>query len=211
MAESPVEICNLALAHLGVSKPIASLSERSAEAYAMNLFYLTAVKATFRNMRPPFATDFADLSELSNSSDTGHPTTEWDRVYTYPTLGDSAASVLTVTRILSGDRNDNRQTRASYRIVTNASGKRIYCDEPEAVAELIVYREDVESYPEDFVLALSRHLASLTAPLITKGDPWKREEANMKLYLMAIAAAGSNAFNEEQPDEEVESEFIRGR
>ena len=52
---SQVGICNMALSHLGQSKPISSITERSAAARACNRFYDTALEEVLRDFAWPFA------------------------------------------------------------------------------------------------------------------------------------------------------------
>jgi hypothetical protein len=60
-------------------------------------------------------------------------------------------------------------------------------------------------------MALSLLLASLAAPKITGGDPFKMGERALRLYTSEIANAKVNALNEEQPDQEPEAGAIRAR
>lgn len=201
MADSKTEICNMALAHLGVGKPIADLdTDRDKTAQACRTFYETALRATLRDFAWPFATAFVDLSLISED-----PTDEWNYSYGYP------ANCLKLRRILSGLRNDNRQSRIPYKFVETTGAKVIYTDMQDAAVEYTLLREDVEAYPDDFVLALSRRIASYIAPLVTGGDPFKLQEKNMQLYMYEITLATANSLNEEQMEEQPDGEQIRFR
>ena len=143
---------------------------------------------------------FLDLALIAEA-----PTDEWGYSYQYPT------DCLKIRRILSGIRNDNRQTRVPYKFVESTGSKVIYTDMQNACIEYTLFREDVEAYPDDFVLALSRRIASYIAPLVTGGDPFKLQDKNMQLYLYEIALAQANSGNEEQMEEQPDSEANRAR
>lgn len=193
----PADICNLALSHLGQSVEIADFeNEKSAEARACRRFYEKALKTTLRDFAWPFAGAFATLQLVEED-----PTTEWRYSYSIPN------DCLQFRRILSGSRNDTRQSKVEYRRV----GDEIYTNAQSAVGEYTVYVSDTSKFDEDFREALSFRIAFLIAPRITGGDPMKLGERALKLYMLAISTARANARNEEQPAEPPEAESIRGR
>lgn len=200
MAESSVEICNLAISHLGSSKEITSLTERSNEAAACSRFYETALKATLRDFPWPFATRFAALALVEED-----PNDEWAYSYRYP------SGCLKFRRILSGSRTDTNSTRVPYKIASDDSGKLVYCDTEDAECEYTVYIDDPTLYPDDFVIAFSLKLSTFIAPRITGADPFKMGERAMGRYFMEIGAARSTAINEQQDDVEPDSELISTR
>lgn len=201
MATSKTVIANMALSHLKISKEIGNLdSEKSETANACRRFFDSSRDKVLRDFNWPFATKIESLVKLEDD-----PNDEWCFSYRYP------SDCLKFRRLLSGIRNDNRQSRASYRVAKDDSGLVIFCDLDLAQAEYTEKVEAVELYPADFVLALSYLLAKYVAPRITGGDPFNLGDKALKEYLAEIANARSNAFNEEQPDEEVESELVRER
>lgn len=194
-------IANMAISHLGISKEIGNLdTEKSAEAAACRTFYETARDETLRDFPWPFATKFVALGLVETD-----PTDEWSFSYRYP------SDCLNIRRILSGLRNDNRDSRASYKIGRDDDGVLIYTDIENASIEYTIRDDEVERYTPDFKMAFSCRLAALIAPRITKGDPFKMRDAALKMYQMELSKAHANAANEEQPDREPESEFIRAR
>lgn len=198
---STTEIANMALAHLGVGKQISNLeTERSEEAIACRAFYDLARDVSLRAARWPFATKITALALIEES-----PNDEWDYAYRYPT------DCLDLRRILSGSRNDSRQSRVQYKIGQDAAGRIVWTDEEEAEFEYTVKTDNPAFYPPDFVLAMSYRLAMLIAPRVTAGDPFSLGEEAAKQYQKAIAQARAASLNEEQVDEDVESEFIRAR
>lgn len=198
---SEVDICNMALSHLGNSKEIAILAtEKSEEAAACRRFYETARDTVLRDFAWPFATRILSLGLVEED-----PNDEWAYAYRYPT------DCLLLRRLLSGLRNDNRQSRAPYRVARDDDGLVIYTDLAEAQMEYTVRETDPNRFPPDFTLALSYRLAVLLASRITAGDPFKLVEKSFNLYQIELGNARAQAGNEEQPDETPQSEFIRDR
>lgn len=198
---SSLTICNKALSHLGIAKPIASLTENSAEAQACNLFYTEVLETTLRDFEWPFAAKYATLV-----LDESEPNDEWAFSYIYPT------DCLAIRKILSGTRSDTEDTKIPYEIGQNSTGAVvIFCDLEDAKLKYTVNSTNAGIYSSDFALALSYHLASFIAARITGGDKFKLGERALVKYLSYIASAQANSVNELNSDIRPESEFIRGR
>jgi len=203
VAESKTEILNLALSHLGVGKSVANIdTEQSTEADTGSQFYDLARQTVLRDINWPFARQEMIALSLVETFDDSE---EWKYSYRYP------SNCLKLIRILSGIRNDNRQSRTPYKILQDDVGKVIYTDAESAEVEYLVDQEVVTIFPSDFVLCLSYRLAMFMAPLITAGDPFQLGARARENYTIELSVAAKNSSNEEQPDEEVESEFQRGR
>lgn len=198
---SIADICNLALSHLGVGKEIANLeTENSEEAQTCRRFYETVRDQTLRDFAWPFATRIAALALVDEE-----PNDEWDYSYRFP------SNALKIRRILSGIRNDSRQTRTPYKIAGDTSGSLIYTDMEDAEIEYTIRVTNPLRYPPDFLMALSLRLASYIAPRLTGGDPFKLGNRALELYAFEIGKSEASAANEEQPDETPESEFVQER
>lgn len=198
---SNTEIANMALGHIGSGKTIANLeTETSREATACRTFYTTALEETLRAFNWPFATKIEALALIEED-----PNDEWQYSYRYP------AYCLKARRILSGTRNDTRQSRVSYKLAFDDAGKIIYSDQEDATLEYTYNLTDPEFYPTDFILALSYKLASLVAPQLTGGDPFKLQDSTMKMFMFYINQAAITSFNEQQDEQETDSEFMRTR
>lgn len=198
---SDTEICNLALSHLRVAKEIANLeTERSQEASACRRFYETARDASLRDFAWAFATKISTLPLVEED-----PNDEWAYSYRYPT------DCLKIRRILSGDRNDTRDTRVPYKIIQDSSGLLILTDKEDAELEYTIRADDPQRYPADYIMALSFRLAAYIAPRVTGGDPFKLGERAMRMYMLEVGMAQGSDLNEEQPDVTPDSEFIRAR
>lgn len=199
---SKTEICNLAISHLGIAKEIADIvTENSQEANACRRYYDINRDATLRDFCPPFCIMFKALPLVELD-----PNDEWGFSYRYPN------DVLMIKKVLSGIRNDNRQSRVPYKIGQDITGKLIFCDIEDAQIEYVTTEDDPLVYQPDFVLALSYRLAAYIAPRITGGNAFTgMGEKLMSMYQLHLSLAKHNAFQEEQRDEEPDSEFVRGR
>src|SRR3990167_2163908 len=122
---SEVEICNMALGHLGVGKEIANLeTEKSTEASLCRRFYANTRDEALRDFPWPFATKLAALGLIEED-----PNDEWGFSYRYP------SDCLRLRRLLSGLRNDTRQSRAPYKIGKDDQGRLLFADLEDAEAE----------------------------------------------------------------------------
>ncbi|MBA3755526.1 MAG: hypothetical protein H0X02_04570 [Nitrosomonas sp.] len=197
---SSTQICNIAIGHLGSGKEIGSLEEKSQEAAICRRFYQISLEATLRDYSWPFATKIATLALIEET-----PNLEWSFSYRFP------SDCLNIRKILSGVRNDTRQSRVPYKIGQDDGGLLLFTDQSLAQAEYTIIAPDTSRFPPDFVMAFSFRLASYLAPSITGGDPYRLGDKCFKLYAVEIDRAKASAMNEEQTDEEPESEFIRAR
>lgn len=203
MASNDYEIANLALRHLGIGRTMSALSDSTEEARVMNAFYATARDEVLRAFAWPFATKFAALTKVAdNPSDIDQ---EWSISYRYP------SDCLMIRRIITGDRNPDRQAREPYRIGRDGTGLLIYSDYASAELEYTFQETTVSRYPPDFVIALSYRLAAYAAPALTGGDPYRLIQRMEALYAAAVMRARANAQNEEQQEEDPDAEWIRAR
>ena len=198
---SKTEICNLALSHLGIGTEISDIvTEQSPEAKVCRRFYDVILGMTLRDRNWTFATVFTDLALIEED-----PNTEWGFSYRQP------SGCVKVRRILSGIRNDTRDSRIPYKIGNDGTGILIFCDMEDAILEYTELVTNPELFPPDFVLAHSYNLAAHIAPRITAGDPFKNRPLMLSLYASTLEMASKNSFNEERNDLPPESEFIRAR
>ena len=198
---SKTEIFNMALSHLAVGKDVSNLeTEQSEEARVGRRFYDTALRSTLADFNWPFATKIAALALIEEE-----PNSEWAFSYRYP------SDCLNIRRVLSGIRNDNRQSRAPYKLAGDDTGTIIFTDEEDAQIEYTRYIDNPLIYSADFTLAFSYYLAALAAPRLTGGDQFKLGEKALRMYAGELRRAEARAGNEEQVEEAPESEFVRAR
>ena len=192
----------MALGHLGVQKPIANLEiENNQEARICRVFYDTARNQTMRDFEWPFISKKETLALIQTL-----PTThEWTYEYAYP------ANCKFFKRILSGIRNDNKQSAIPFKIVYGTSSQVIHTDVQDAEGEFTLLDINPDRFPDDFVMALSLRLAIYIAPVVTAGDPFGLAKRVAQMYEWEITRARANAANEEQMEEPPESEYIRAR
>lgn len=201
MSFTKTKISNLALSHLGSSKTIANFeTERSAEANACREYFDTAVEEVLQGFHWPFATKIAALALIETT-----PSAEWGFSYQYPT------DCLDVRRILSGSRNDSKDSEIPYRIFGDNDGKQIHTDKDLAEAEYTVKITDPSRFSPDFAMALSFLIAAYIAARITGGDPFKKGPQAYQMFLSKMPKAQARQANEAKYDREPVSEFERAR
>lgn len=201
MAASQTVIANLALGHLGVGTEIANLAtESSQEARTARRFFSQVQEELISSFAWPFSGRFATLALVEET-----PTAEWAFSYRYP------SDALYLRRILSGTRNDSRQSRVPFKILSDDDGLLLYTDMEDAEIEYTSTATDVLRWPSDFVKAFAYLLAAYMAPTLTRGDPTKLGDRCMALHMAALNDAAASALNEQQPDESVLAEQIRVR
>jgi hypothetical protein len=163
---SPVDICNLALGHLGDTATVASLDppEGSAQAEHCARFYVIA-RDTLLEMHPwNFATKRVTPPQLTSGW------TVWDFSYAMP------SDALVIRAVQAGDVQDDYSTGSAYVPVPyaceidNTGARVVLTDQEGAVLRYTARVEDTTKFSPLFVLALSWHLASMLAGPIIKGD-----------------------------------------
>lgn len=194
---SKIEIINLALAHLGSGKEIASIDERSQEAEAARRVYDTALDETLRGYSWPFATKIRALDLIQQD-----PNSKWEFEYGYPTDCLWFRGIVPPT----GEEDDP----PPHQIGHGESASVIWTDEQDAEAEYTVRVTDTNRYPPDFRLAFSFQLAALMAPRLARDLPAIGESA-LKKYLYQLDLAKTSAGNEERPKDPPDPESIQAR
>lgn len=198
---SEVGICNMALAHLGISTTIAALTDPTQSARACARFYAQCRDAVLRDFPWPFATSIQLLGLVQNN-----PNTEWLYSYRYP------ADCLMARRIPDGvSRIATPASLVVFREGADANGKLIFTDQADAELEYTVRLADPTLFPPDFVEALAYRIAASIAPQVTGGDPFKLGARAMQLYTYTLEVASLNAANESQPDQPPDSPSIMAR
>jgi hypothetical protein len=176
---SKTEMANLAISHLGQGKEIANIdTEKSSEAATMRRYQPVVIEMFLKN----FPYSFCNVIETLNLVESD-PNDEWAYSYRLPT------DCLKPIRILSGLRNDTRQSRVPYKI-----GK-----------------DDPSKYPIDVFLAMSYLLAGMAAPRICGEDPFKMGDKAMKMYQYFKGQADAADVNDQQQEEPPEAEAVRAR
>lgn len=200
---SEVDICNLALAHLGDNATVASIDppEGSAQAEQCARFYRVARDTLLEMHTWGFATRRARLALL------GSDWSEWKYAYQGPSDMMNAIAVLApdaaddysvnipVPYSNSGTVNTGQgiYTPQPYTMESDEDGNPIiYTNQVDAVLRYTAFVTDTTTFSPLFVSALSWHLAGYLAGPILKGDVGAAEAkrcAGMAMSYMARATA----------------------
>lgn len=208
---SEVDICNLALGHLGDNATVASIDppEGSAQAEHCARFYPIARDALLEMHAWGFATRRAQLALLTSAWP------EWAFCYAIPSDALNLLGVLPPSA--SDDYSQSFGIPNAYGITSNyvpttVSGtyvpqpysaeslddgtQVIYTDQEDAVLRYTARVTDTTKFSPLFVTTLSWHLASMLAGPVIKGDAGaaegKRCGAMMQVYLSKAVESDSN-------------------
>lgn len=195
---SEIDICNLALSHLGDTATVASLDppEGSVQAEHCARFYSIA-RDSLLEMHPwGFATRRIQLAQLG----TGWP--EWDYSYAQP------SDALNIIAVLPPDATDDYSQGLSN-VPLSAGGSYvpkafsceidsngadvIYTDQEDAVLRYTALVSDTTKFSPLFVMALSWHLASMLAGPIIKGDAGAAEAKRCASMMQAFLSKATES------------------
>lgn len=214
---SDVDICNVALAHVGDEALVEAIDppDGSVQAGHCARFYPIARRAMIEAGPWTFALARAELAEVAtNDSDV------WTYAYALPSLCVKPlrilraydfpfvmASIYDIDRFMlniGGDEQDG----ASFQI----QGRTLYTHEPEA---MLIYRQDVvdpSKFTPNFVMGLGYMLASLLAGPIVKGIEGVRlSRALLELAMQVTATAATLDANSSRERNDVMPSSIRAR
>ncbi|RJO64162.1 MAG: hypothetical protein C4540_04590 [Candidatus Omnitrophota bacterium] len=156
---SDIAICNLALAHIGVS-PIVSLTDELESARALNRIYEISRDAVLRAKAWRFASVKAPLAELADQTCSG-----WGYVYGYP------VKCLCIRKIFVDTGNKNPPPiEYETLLLPSINRKVIACDYEDAYAEYTYQVVDATLFDVSFVMAFSFLLAAQIAKPLTGDD-----------------------------------------
>ncbi len=196
MPYTKTEICNMALAHIGV-KGIAAFGESSVAGRQCSKLYAAARDFVLRDHEWGFAERRVAASLLSDEDPIGY-----EYAYQYP------ADCLKIRRLW---QTDESLSPIKYKKMLGSDNKTqiIATNEAEAYLVYTVALDSTASYDISFVTALSWKLASdLAVPLSTKKS---KAVDSLKMYSAYIAAAQASDSVEEQTQVEVTSSFEEAR
>ena len=183
---SEIEICNLALSHLGDTATVASIDppEGSAQAEHCARFYPIARDALLELHHWKFATRRAQLAQLSADS------WSWSFAYAKP------ANALKIIAVLPYGASSDIEGE-DYEMESAADGASIILSNIEdASVRYVALVTDTSTFSPLFVMALSWQLASMLAGPILKGDAGaaeaKRCAGLAQAYLSQAAQSDAN-------------------
>lgn len=170
---SVVDICNLALSHLGDSATVSSIDppEGSAQAEHCARFYPTARDVVLEAHDWTFATRRVALAQA------GTPPSAWTYAYALP------ASCIRVLAVLAPTATSDQDTQDFVE-----EGGYIYTNQVNAVVRYTTRVTDTTKFSPSFTEALTWLLASyLTGPVL-KGDKTAKDWA-LRMYNISLASA----------------------
>lgn len=199
---SEIDICNLALAHLGDEATVSSISppEGSAQAEHCARFYPTARDMLLEQHDWRFATRRATLPAMDGDL------WNWAFVYSEPT---AALKILAVLPPAGADDNDGQP----YECEIDTNGVRVIRTNQETASVRYIARvTDTTKFSPLFVVALSWQLASMLAGPILKGDTGAAESKRCAQMAQAyLAQATSSDANQRKGDITHTPTWIGGR
>lgn len=188
---SVVQVCNMALSHIGSEARVSSISppDGSVEAGHCATFYDLARTELIEPGTWRFALARAALAQLTNDS------TTWLYAYALPSDCQRALRILTpgtALTVFTQDTVDVSPTDEGSADFT-IEGDVLYSNEPDAV--LVYSRDvtDVSRFPASFISALSYMLASYVAGPIIKGNEGTKIGDAMRVRALSIADLSATA------------------
>lgn len=168
---SEVDICNVALGHLGDAGTVASLDppEGSAQAEHCARFYPMARDGLLSVHSWGFATKRIVLAQLAANPP------GWTFAYTRPA---DALKVLAIQGHDEPDPGSGGPAQTPHAFISEAGPEGtqiIYCNVPNAIARYVARTEVPESFSPLFVTTLTWQLASMLAGPIIKGAEGRAE------------------------------------
>lgn len=186
---SEVDICNLALAHLGDIANVSAITPPDASPQAAHCarFYPIARDTTLEDFNWRFAVRRSDLASVTNI------TVSWSYAYALPNL------CLTPIKVLLPSSTDDTDTQ-DFEIETAADGTSVlYSNAQNAVLVYTVTVSDTNKFTPLFVSAVSWLLASyLAGPLLKGKTGISVAGACMSAYKTEIAKAKESSANASQ-------------
>ncbi|MFV0602029.1 MAG: hypothetical protein ACK5NE_09480 [Brachymonas sp.] len=197
-----VDICNLALAHLGDDATVSSIDppEGSAQAEHCARFYPIARDSLLEMHAWGFATRRAELAQLIT------PSWGWSFAYARP------AGALRILAVLPPGAKGDAQTE-DYELECDANGKPlIFTNQEQASARYTVPVTDPSVFSPLFVDALAWLLASHLAGPVLKGEAGASMAAScLKLCAQVLGSARVSDANQQHTQRPHTPVWIKGR
>jgi hypothetical protein len=204
-----LDICNLALSHIGESAVVQSIAppDGTTQASLCNQFYNRAVEELLEMHAWSFATARSTLAETATNEVDG-----WGYSYTYPT---SVLKTLQVIPEGEKDRYINPLTREpnEFTVEQNAAGTMVlYTDVEDAEIRYTKFVYTPGYYPPLFITALSWLLASKLAGPIMKGDVGAAESKRcLQMVQFYVGKAAASDSHQKRTDTDHKAPWISNR
>jgi len=176
-----IDIWKLALSHVADRANVQATTENSAQADLCRTFYPFARDQALSEHAWSFATKRIALAELTNDVES------WEYKYQLP------ADNLKVLAVLPYEAARDHD---SIRYLVE--GEAVYANEPTATLRYIFRQTTTGRFSTEFVIALSRLLASYLAGPLLKGRVGQQvAEGQMKMYILALGQAKTSDGNQD--------------
>lgn len=172
---SAVDICNVALSHLGNARRVAAIDppDGSAEADLCSTFYPIARDELLESGDWAFARTRVALAE-----DASNPSETWSYAYAKP------SDCIMPRRVITSDATQYEQDSEPF----DSEGELILANKAEAVLIYTRSITDTTKMPNSFRAALGYLLASYLAGPIIKGDEGAKASASLRKVASSIMA-----------------------
>jgi len=193
---SEVDICNLALSHIGASATISSLTEQSEEAFHCNLLYAEIRDSVLRAHPWGFATRHLALSDV------GTPPGNWSYRYAYPNDCLYAREILQTNTALD-------PVKFEIALGDAYNARVILTDQKSATLIYTYQTTNTLVFDPLFTNALAWRLAAEIAMPLTRDE--KRMQQTYNMFTTTLSEAQTFNANESHADINREAAWITGR
>lgn len=196
---SSIEICNLALANIGITKAITSFSEESQEAAVCKQFFEQARDEMLR------AGDWSFATTVEALADTGETPVNWEYQYSIP-----SDCLKVIGLVVDGITYPRENQKIPFIIgYSSSAGAVIKTNQKQAVAKYIAKIDNSSFFDPLFVNALAWSVAAKIAmPLTVKVE---RAQLAAEQAARALSVAEAADANEGMNDDEPTSEMVSVR
>lgn len=200
------DVWNMALAHIGVKKRIASASLGANSTVDLLIAFSQRALNDLKRRHQWQAFSVYETLALVKESPNDH----YAYAYLYP------KDCLFFRKILSGIRNDHDDSRVPFgrgriRDDKNNLVSVIFTDHSSPCGLYTEKSDDITEYDDDFALAWSYRLAYFIAPGLTGGDPFKIQKAALENFRSEFSNARKMDLSERQIDKRPKSNYERAR
>lgn len=191
MADSKVEIWNLALGHVHDGKSVKSVTEKSFEADQCRLFYDISLNAALRAHNWNFAKKRLVLAQV------GTAPSGWEFQYAYPSDCIKAVRIHNIA-----DPKNDKLPPLKFDVAQNTggAGKVIWTDVDKAELVYTSFISDTTLFDSQFDMIISYYLASKIAMPITADRNRVNDMIALYRFELGIGKAADANENHEQKD-----------
>lgn len=187
MAASVVDICNLALAHVGNSKAISNIDAQDVISKVCRRIYDQVRPEVLCAYDWGFARKQVALALLRED-----PSVEYGFAYAEP------GGCLKILRIVSGFMPERPDTVVQFRVMSGVTGPEIWTNCAEAVLEYITDLTDTALFPPDFAAAIGWGMSLQMLPTLPANEKARTTQYLEEKYNRALAKARTRSAGDEQ-------------